>query len=252
MGQYLGGVANVVVGFYTGNVWEMAGGVMQIVGTKTGNKDLATAGAVVGTVAGVAGAASAASAGSDAASGSSAVGGASQSADLTATAANTSAAAGGSSTLPDSLQLSTGAGTTAGTAATTAAANGANSAQSALSTWDNVKSALSTPTGAMITAGAIGGIGNAYGQAYAAQKNAEAQQALQNQSIAFRQWQANIANTAGTGVVNAAAPMQYGTGLLGPISAAPAPTGGLPASPNPLAPTPIPGQPNPNPAGLTV
>jgi hypothetical protein len=246
MGQYLGGILNVVVGFYTGNVWEMAGGVMQIVGTKTNNSDLAAAGAVVGTVAGIAGAVSASSAAAQSSSAGTTAANTSSAAGQTATGLEGNAAASTGSALPNSLQL------TPSVRATPTVVPGVGDEQQALSTWDKVKSALSTPTGVQVATGVVGGIGNAYGQAYAAQKTAEAQQQLHANDLAFRKWQASIANTSGTGVVNAATPTQYGAGLLGPVSAMPTQLNSLPAATNPLVQPAIPNALNINPAGLSV
>ena len=239
MGQYLGGVVNVVVGFYTGNVWEMAGGVMQIVGTETNNSDLATASAVVGAAAGIGASleSSTASAGTAAGNANNA-NNASQAADLTATGQGGSAAvSAGQNTIPSTLSVGS---TSAVPAAATTAAQTTSGAASSLSMYDKVANALSTPAGIQVATGVIGGVGNAYGQAYAAQKQAEAQQTLQAQQIAFHQWQAGIANTAGTGVVGASTPAPASNGLLGPITAAPVVTNGLPvpATTNPLTVTP--------------
>lgn len=233
MGQYLGGVVNVVVGAYTGNWWEISAGVMQIVGTKENNPDLQTAGAVVGAVALVGGAmtSSAPTEGSTATAGS--VSDTSQAADLTATNMGGSAAATPSTALPDTLKI-----TPSAPAATSAAPASLNVAPSAaaqdvgntLSTYDKISKVLSTPAGI----GVMGGIGNAYGNIYAAQKQTEAQLAMQQQQLALERQKMALANTVGTGVITPSTPAA--TGLLGSVStpnvaSAPLPTTAIQTTP---------------------
>ena len=228
MGQYLGGAINVVVGAYTGNWWEVAGGVMQIVGTKEKNTDLQTAGAVVGMVGAIGSTYD--MVGTNQAWG---IGNTAKAANVGQAISNTSfEATGGVSNAAlsgdSSLQAAQAVQTAQPASQALDVANKSqqiNDTKQTLSAYDKITNALSSPIGL----GAIAGVGAAYGNISAAQTMAETNAQMHANQLALERQRMAIANTVGTGVINpVAAPA---TGLLGTV-ATPTIAPSLPTTPN--------------------